>query len=220
MRAFPAGALRPQLSRGRSGAPPRGWWPSGLASVSEAGGPGLGSPLARALFCVAVSWLLAAGSFFVAAPWISAPAARNRGAASEVASRSAIAQFMLQKSTFEAFSCKSRQAAPADDVVRRHADFLQCSIRSVFLRGFAQSRRRSLMLPLLFLWRGTLRRVACRLFLIACCLLPATRAHGCCCSQPFASRRARLFLPHGFHRAPPQIRFSKLRRQLIEAGPW
>ena len=79
------------------------------------------------------------------------PAARNRGAASQFASRSAIArffplvQFMLQKSTFEAFSCTSRQAAPADDVVRRHADFLQRSNRSAFLRGFAQSRRRSLM---------------------------------------------------------------------------
>ena len=93
------------------------------------------------------------------------PAARNCGAASKVASRSAI------------FSCKSRQAAPADDVVRRHADFLQCSNRSVFLRRFAR------------------------------CLLPATRAHGCCCPQPFASRRARLFLPHGFHRAPPNSVF-------------
>ena len=29
--------------------PPRGWWPGGRASVSEAGGPGLGSSLARAL---------------------------------------------------------------------------------------------------------------------------------------------------------------------------
>ena len=50
-------------------------------------------------------------------------------------------------------------------------------------------------------------------------LAAAARAHGCCCSQPFASRRARLFLLHGFHRAP-QIRFSKLRRQLVGAGPW
>ena len=69
------------------GAPPRGWWPSGLASVSEAGGPGLGSSLARALVCVAVScfsWLC--DGFLL-------PAARNRGAASEVTSRSAIAQF-------------------------------------------------------------------------------------------------------------------------------
>ena len=32
--------------------PPRGWWPSGRASVSEAGGPGLDSSLARALRCV------------------------------------------------------------------------------------------------------------------------------------------------------------------------
>ena len=55
--------LRPQLSRGRAGAPPRGWWPSGLASVSEARGPGLGSPLARALFFVALSWFRAAGRF-------------------------------------------------------------------------------------------------------------------------------------------------------------
>ena len=79
-------ALRPQLSRGRAGAPPRGWWPSGLASVSEAGGPGLGS---SPLFCVAVSWFRAAGSCFVALPRISAS---SRGAASEVASRSAIAR--------------------------------------------------------------------------------------------------------------------------------
>ena len=61
---FAAGALRPQLSRGRAGPPPRGWWPGGLASVSEAGGPGLDSSLARALFCVAVSWFRDAGSFF------------------------------------------------------------------------------------------------------------------------------------------------------------
>ena len=39
----------PRLNRGRAGAPPRGWWPGGRASVSEAGGPGLGSSLARAL---------------------------------------------------------------------------------------------------------------------------------------------------------------------------
>ena len=45
--------LLPGVGRGRGGVPPRGWWPSGLASVSEAGGPGLGSPLARALFCMA-----------------------------------------------------------------------------------------------------------------------------------------------------------------------
>ena len=42
----------PRLSRGRAVAPPRGWWPGGPASVSEAGGPGLGSSLARALRCV------------------------------------------------------------------------------------------------------------------------------------------------------------------------
>ena len=45
-------ALLAALSRGRAGAPPRGWWPGGRASVSEAGGPGLGSSLARALRCV------------------------------------------------------------------------------------------------------------------------------------------------------------------------
>ena len=61
---FPAGALRPQLSRGRAGAPPRGWWPSGLASVSEAGGPGLDSSLARALFCAAASWFRSCREFF------------------------------------------------------------------------------------------------------------------------------------------------------------
>ena len=52
--------LCPRVGRGRGGAPPRGWWPSGLASVSEAGGPGLGSPLARALFCVVPLWFRAA----------------------------------------------------------------------------------------------------------------------------------------------------------------
>ena len=174
LRAFPAGALRPQFSRGRSAAPPRGWWPSGLASVSEAGGLGLGSPLARALFCVATSWFLAAGSFFVAVPWISASSRLKLWGASKVASRSAIARF------FPYYSSRYKKlfpAAPADDVVRRRADFLQRSNRSVFLRGFAR------------------------------CLLPATRAHGCCCSQPFASRRARLFLPHGFRRAPPNSVF-------------
>ena len=97
---------------------------------------------------------------------------------------------MLQKSTVKAFSCKSRQAAPADDVVRRHADFLQCSNRSVFLRGFAR------------------------------CLLPATRAHGCCCSQPLASRCAWLFLPHGF----PKFGFlscaGNLLRLVLGNGIW
>ena len=67
---------------------------------------------------------------------------------------------MLQKSTFEAFSCKSR-AAPTDDVVRRRADFLQCSNRLVFLRGFAR------------------------------CLLPATHAHGCCSTSLEVLRRAK-----------------------------
>ena len=57
-------SVRPQLSCGRAGAPPRGWWPSGLASVSEAGGPGLGSSLARALVCVAVSWFRSCREFF------------------------------------------------------------------------------------------------------------------------------------------------------------
>ena len=61
---FSGRALRTQLSRGRAGAPPRGWWPSGLASVSEAGGPGLGSFLARALFCVAASWFRSCREFF------------------------------------------------------------------------------------------------------------------------------------------------------------
>ena len=83
LRTFPAGALRPQLSCGRAGAPPRGWWPSGLASVSEAGGPGLGSSLARALFCVAVLWFRSCREFF---SWLCdgflLPAAGNRGAAS------------------------------------------------------------------------------------------------------------------------------------------
>ena len=94
LRAFLAGALRPQLSCGRAGAPPRGWWPSGLASVSEAGGPGLGSSLARALVCVAASWFRSCREFF---SWLCdgflLPAARNRGAASGVASRSAVARF-------------------------------------------------------------------------------------------------------------------------------
>ena len=62
--SFSAGALLLQLSCGRAGAPPRVWWPSGLASVSEAGGPGLGSSLARALFCVAVSWFRSCREFF------------------------------------------------------------------------------------------------------------------------------------------------------------
>ena len=134
-------ALRPQLSRGRAGAPPRGWWPSGLASVSEAGGPGLGSSLARALFCVAVSWYPAAGSSF-------------RGSAMDFCFQPLDIAGLLLKSllaplrgstfTFEAFSAKSRHAAPADIVVRRHADVLQFSNRWVFLRGFAQSRRHSL----------------------------------------------------------------------------
>ena len=48
----------------RARAPPRGWWPSGRASVSEAGGPGLGSSLARALFCVTPLWFRAAGRRF------------------------------------------------------------------------------------------------------------------------------------------------------------
>ena len=52
MRAFQVGPSWPRLSRGRAGAPPRGWWPGGRASVSETGGPGLGSSLARALRCV------------------------------------------------------------------------------------------------------------------------------------------------------------------------
>ena len=61
---FSGWALRPQLSCGRAGAPLRGWWPSGLVSVSEAGGPGLVSSLARALVCVAASWFRSCRQFF------------------------------------------------------------------------------------------------------------------------------------------------------------
>ena len=71
------------MGRGRGGAPPRGWWPSGRASVSEAGGPGLGSSLARALFCVAPLWFRAAGRrFFVPLPWFST-SGRKHGSAIE-----------------------------------------------------------------------------------------------------------------------------------------
>ena len=91
---------------GRAEAPPRGWWPSGLASVSEAG-PGLGSSLARALFCVAVSWFRrAAGSFF---SWLYhgflLPAARHRWESllAHVA-RLNFPYYSSQQSTFEACS--------------------------------------------------------------------------------------------------------------------
>ena len=142
---------------------------------------------------------------------------------------------MLQKSTFQAFSSKSRHAAPADDVVRRRAVFLQFSDRSVCLSGFVQSRQHSLQRGACFLEARALLSQRARKaslisamgrFLVARCLLPATRARGCCCSQPFASRRARLFLPRGFHRAPAKSVFLivealgklLLRRQLVEAG--
>ena len=92
LRAFPAGALRPQLSRGRSGAPPRGWWPSGRASVSEAGGPGLGSPWRAPCFARPCRSFWLPGVFSWLRRGFLLPADRNRGAASEVASRSAIAR--------------------------------------------------------------------------------------------------------------------------------
>ena len=49
LRAFWVEPSWPRLNRGRAGALSRGWWPGGRASVFEAGGPGLGSSLARAL---------------------------------------------------------------------------------------------------------------------------------------------------------------------------
>ena len=65
------------------------------------------------------------------------PAARNRGAASEVASRSAIAQFnfpyTLLKSTFETFSSKLRHAAAADDIVRPAARGFSSTLKSLGL---------------------------------------------------------------------------------------
>ena len=47
-------------------------WPGGLAPVSEAGGPGLGSSLAR-LFCVAPRWFWAAGVVFAPPSRLSTP---------------------------------------------------------------------------------------------------------------------------------------------------
>ena len=135
------------------------------------------------------------------------PAARNRGAASEVASCSAIAQFFpFCSSRYKNLLLKLFAASrdTSDDAVRRRADFRQCSNRLVFLRGVAQAQLFAFAFPLA-------RNFATgRLPLVphcSRCLVPATHAHGCCCSQPFASRRAWLFLPRGFHRAPPNSVF-------------
>ena len=129
--------------------------------------------------------------------------------------------------------------AAAPEVVRRRADFLQFST----LRGFAQSRRHSLQCGARFLEASVLLSQRARkaslmsvqLFAFAFPLarnfamgrLPLvhhTRAHGCCCSQPFASRRARLFLPRGFRRAPPKFGFlscaGNLLRLALGNGIW
>ena len=114
----------------------------------------------------------------------------------------------------------ARNRGAASEVVRRRADFLQFSI----LRGFAQSRRHSLQRGARFLEASVLLSqrarkaslMSAQLFAFAfplarnfatgrLPLVPHTRAHGCCCSQPFASRCARLFLPRGFRRAPPKF---------------
>ena len=143
------------------------------------------------------------------------PAARNRGAASEAASCSAIARlnFPYYSSCYK--NLLVRHAAPADDVIRRHADFLQFSNRSVFLRGFAQSRRRPTRAPskldvgptfcLCFssgeeLGDGSL--AACASTLAACCPSPARTAA--------AARNLLLVAARGcsFHRAPPNSVFQ------------
>ena len=83
---FSGWGLLATAERGRAGAPPRGWWPSGLAPVSETGGPGLGSSLARALFARPCRGFGLLGVF----SWLCHGfAARNRGAASEVGRRRA-----------------------------------------------------------------------------------------------------------------------------------
>ena len=68
LRAFWVRPSCPRVGRGRGGAPPQLLWPSGRAS---AGGPGLVSSCARAVFFVALSLFRAAATFFVAAPWFS-----------------------------------------------------------------------------------------------------------------------------------------------------
>ena len=66
------------------------------------------------------------------------------------------------------------------------------------------------------------RRVACRLFLPARCLLAATRACGCSCPQPFAT--ARSCSCRGFRRAPPKFGFlscaGNLLRLALGNGIW
>ena len=137
--------------------------------------------------------------------------ARDRGAASEIASGPAIARlFPYYSSCYKNLLLKLFPAS-RDKQLRPTARGFSSMFKSLGLSArLRAARRRSLMSAQLVAFAFPLARnlVACRLFLIARCLLPATRAHGCSCSQPFSSRRAWLFLPHGFHRAPPNLVFE------------
>ena len=143
------------------------------------------------------------------------PAARNRGAASEVASRSAIARsfpFCSSRSTFEAVKTRSsgRRRSPA-------ARGLSSMFKSL---GLSARLRAGPTFGLCFSSGEELRdgSLAACSSLLAACFPPPTRTAA-------AARNLLLVAVRGCScrvasTARPQIRFSKLRRQLVEAGPW
>ena len=143
------------------------------------------------------------------------PAARNRGAASEVASCPAIARLFPYYSS----CCKNlllnlfpasrdKQLRPT---ARGFASMFKCEtaffdVGPTCCLCFSSGEELRVRSP-----------AACSSLLAACCPPPArtaaaarnllqVAARGCSCRMASTAR--------------PQIRFSKLRRQLVEAGPW
>ena len=161
--------------------------------------------------------------------WLLLPAARNRGAASEVASRSAIARFFLYYSScYKNLLLKLLPEVETSSAGRRRSPAAR-GFSSMFKSLGLSARLRAVETAffdvgstccLCFSSGEELRDgslAACSSLLAACCPPPArtaaaarnlllVAARGCSCCMASTAR--------------PQIRFSMLRRQLIEAGPW
>ena len=146
------------------------------------------------------------------------PAARNRGAASEVASRSAIARlFPYYSSCYKNPLLKLFPGPAAREFSSMFKSLgLSARLRAVETAFFDVGPTCCLCFSSGEELRdGSL--AACSSLLAACCPPPArtaaaarnllpVAARGCSCRTTSAAR--------------PQIRFSKLRRQLVGAGPW
>ena len=169
------------MGRGRGGAPPRGWWPSGLASVSlKRVVPGSAPPWRAPCFAwPRCGFLTARASIFVPLPWFSTSGQKHGSDALARLKRPCCggAPFFFWR---QARSSKLEAGKPLYLLLKRFA-------RAVFSRTFSVKP----LLPGLCSLRGKIRGFGPKSCFFLFAARPRTRLVSC-----FVGRRLRLLLSY------------------------